>query len=253
MRFFLASFQAMSLSLRLLRSLGKSYMAASSSLRGETPAAMAAATVRYNSSDDSTKSHAITGGSYDGPGKTTVSILNQDMPLLMLDSYSAVGFRLNNGMRVFGPVAVFPTCVLSWLVPSGAEGITRDSLSLFTLIHPRPEIVYVGFGDSSKKYDIKLAIELKNSGHNFQFMPTEHAISAYNFMTAEGRVVAAALIPPESMKMVTADDEFGTAHHSKGSAMYDYQGKGGVVGDDYAERERGWKGKRPWDRRDRTE
>ena len=38
---------------------------------------MAAATVRYNSSDDSTKSHAITGGSYDGPGKTTVSILNQ--------------------------------------------------------------------------------------------------------------------------------------------------------------------------------
>ena len=52
--------------------------------------------------------------------KRTLSL--KDMPLLMLDSYSAVGFRLNNGMRVFGPVAVFPTCVLSWLVPSGAEG-----------------------------------------------------------------------------------------------------------------------------------
>ena len=35
------------------------------------------ATVRYNSSSDSSKSHRITGGSYDGPGKTTVSILNQ--------------------------------------------------------------------------------------------------------------------------------------------------------------------------------
>ena len=33
----------------------------------------------------------------------------QDMPLLMLDAYSPTGFRLNNGMRVIGPVAIFPT------------------------------------------------------------------------------------------------------------------------------------------------
>ena len=72
------------------------------------------------------------------------------MPLLMLDAYSAVGFRLNNGMRVFGPVAVFPTCVLSWLVPRGAAGITRESLSLFTLVHPKPEIVYVGVGNADE-------------------------------------------------------------------------------------------------------
>ena len=74
----------------------------------------------------------------------------KDMPLLMLDAYSAVGFRLNNGMRVFGPVAVFPTCVLSWLVPRGAAAITRESLSLFTLVHPKPEIVYVGVGNADE-------------------------------------------------------------------------------------------------------
>ena len=68
----------------------------------------------------------------------------------MLDAYSAVGFRLNNGMRVFGPVAVFPTCVLSWLVPRGAAAITRESLSLFTLVHPKPEIVYVGVGNADE-------------------------------------------------------------------------------------------------------
>ena len=77
-------------------------------------------------------------------------IFMQDMPLLMIDAYSAVGFRLNNGMRVIGPVAVFPTCVLSWLVPAGAEGISRESLSLFTLVHPRPEVVYVGVGNAQQ-------------------------------------------------------------------------------------------------------
>ena len=42
-------------------------------------------------------------------------------------------------------------------------------------------------------------MQLRKEGHNFQFMATEDAISAYNFMTAEGRVVAAALIPPVSV------------------------------------------------------
>ena len=38
----------------------------------------AAPTVRVRSySDESIRDHRITGGSYDGPGKTTVSVLNQ--------------------------------------------------------------------------------------------------------------------------------------------------------------------------------
>ena len=42
-------------------------------------------------------------------------------------------------------------------------------------------------------------MQLRKEGHNFQFMATEDAISSYNFMTAENRVVAAALIPPVSV------------------------------------------------------
>lgn len=52
---------------------------------------------------------------------------------------------------------------------------------------------------SPQKWDIKVMMQLRKEGHNFQFMATEDAISAYNFMTAEGRVVAAALIPPVSV------------------------------------------------------
>ena len=51
-----------------------------------------------------------------------------------------------------------------------------------------------------QKTDIKLMMQLRKEGHNIQFMATEDAISAYNFMTAEGRVVAAALIPPTSVR-----------------------------------------------------
>ena len=35
--------------------------------------------------------------------------LAQDVALLMIDAYSPIGFRLNNGMRVIGPLAIFPT------------------------------------------------------------------------------------------------------------------------------------------------
>ena len=50
-------------------------------------------------------------------GKTTVKILNQETEDgMFIDAYSCMGFRLNNGMRVMGPCAVFPRSVLHWNV-----------------------------------------------------------------------------------------------------------------------------------------
>lgn len=47
--------------------------------------------------------------SYEGDGKTTVSILNQEVEGgLMINAFSQMGFRLNNGMMVLGPMAIFP-------------------------------------------------------------------------------------------------------------------------------------------------
>lgn len=47
--------------------------------------------------------------SYEGDGKTTVSILNQEAEAgLMINAFSQMGFRLNNGMMVLGPMAIFP-------------------------------------------------------------------------------------------------------------------------------------------------
>ncbi len=41
---------------------------------------------------------------------------NEDTNYLMVDAYSARGFTLNNGMKVFGPMILFPNSVLSWRV-----------------------------------------------------------------------------------------------------------------------------------------
>lgn len=49
--------------------------------------------------------------------KTTISILNQEQDQgIFVDTYSTVGFRLNSGIRIMGPCAVFPRSVLHWNV-----------------------------------------------------------------------------------------------------------------------------------------
>lgn len=46
---------------------------------------------------------------YEGDGKTKVNILNRELDLgLMINSYSQFGFRLNNGLKIVGPMAIFP-------------------------------------------------------------------------------------------------------------------------------------------------
>lgn len=46
---------------------------------------------------------------YEGDGKTKVSILNMEVDGgLMINAFSQMGFRLNNGMMVLGPMAIFP-------------------------------------------------------------------------------------------------------------------------------------------------
>lgn len=48
-------------------------------------------------------------GAYDCDGKTTMDLLNNDKDFgLMINSYSQMGFRLNNNVFVLGPMAIFP-------------------------------------------------------------------------------------------------------------------------------------------------
>ncbi|XP_017018669.1 NADH dehydrogenase [ubiquinone] 1 alpha subcomplex assembly factor 3 [Drosophila kikkawai] len=135
---------------------------------------------------------------YDHDGKTKVSIFNTETDLgLMITGYSQYGFRLNNDMVLIGPISVFPRSVLSWNVNS-FEDITEDSLSLFPTLEPKIDVLIIGIGDQAPPPALsKRIIEfMKKYKINVEVLRTEQACATFNFLNAENRMVACALIPP---------------------------------------------------------
>lgn len=139
---------------------------------------------------------------YEGDGKTSVSILNREADAgLLINSFSQVGFRLSNDMKVIGPMAIFPRSVLSWNVETH-EDITEESLSLFTALEPKIDILVIGIGDqqTTPAFTKKIIEFMKKYRINVEVLNTEQACATFNFLNAESRVVAAALIPPVSLR-----------------------------------------------------
>ncbi|XP_066967044.1 NADH dehydrogenase [ubiquinone] 1 alpha subcomplex assembly factor 3 [Macrobrachium rosenbergii] len=137
--------------------------------------------------------------------KTTARVLNQEIGAgLMIDGYSQAGFRLNNGMSVVGPMAIFPKSVLSWRVRDEND-ITEDSLSLFYILEPKLDILIIGVGDRGIALKPRVLQYIKNKGLNIEVLPTESACATFNFLNDEKRYVAAALIPPTNIQ--THEDE----------------------------------------------
>jgi len=138
-------------------------------------------------------------GAYEGHGKTTINILNMEMAgMNLIDSFSTAGFRLNDNSVIIGPAIIFPTAVLRWCITSAAQ-ITEESLALFTMLDPKPDLIVIGHGEDyniRNPVDVKVILSLKKKGIPLEILSTEKAVSTYNYLLEEGRVVAAALIPP---------------------------------------------------------
>ncbi|XP_049883935.1 NADH dehydrogenase [ubiquinone] 1 alpha subcomplex assembly factor 3 [Pectinophora gossypiella] len=141
-------------------------------------------------------SQVRTKAAYEGEGKMTVRVINQEQDLgLMIDSYATYGFRLNNGITVLGPVAIFPRTMLSWQV-RGAEDVTADSLRLFKVLEPKIDLLVIGLETKERPALDAVFRASRTAGLNVELLPVEHACSTFNFLNAEGRYVAGALIPP---------------------------------------------------------
>ncbi|KAL3281734.1 hypothetical protein HHI36_004938 [Cryptolaemus montrouzieri] len=144
---------------------------------------------------------------YDGEGKTTATILNNEADFgLMIDGYSEVGFRLNNNVTVLGPMLIFPRSVLSWAVTNVSQ-ITNDSMCLFTVLEPKIDIVVIGIGDpiQNSSYSKNILKFMRKHNLSLEILPTAQACAAYNFLNSEGRYVVGAMIPPK--KIEVTDDE----------------------------------------------
>lgn len=142
-----------------------------------------------------------TKAAYEGEGKTTVRILNQEQDLgLMIDSYATYGFRLNNGITVLGPIAIFPRTILSWQVRS-SDLITEESLRFFKLLQPKIDLLIIGTESNERQVMNTVFKSARQANLNVEILPTEHACATFNFLNAEGRSVAGAMIPPLHVTM----------------------------------------------------
>lgn len=117
-------------------------------------------------------------------------------------------YRLNNGIRIIGPMAIFPRSVLSWNIGDISE-VNQESLSLFCILEPKIDILVIGAGDygNQNKIDPAVLVYLRSKKISIELLPTEQACSTFNFLNSENRYVAGAFIPPTTVKF-TSDDVF---------------------------------------------
>lgn len=165
------------------------------------------------------------GGAYEGDGKTSITVLNRDAKdLLLIDSYSSHGFRINNGLFIVGPTAFFPRTILNWDV-EGPWDVTPESLSLFWLLEPKPDVLIIGVGDKGMKISDEVRVFMNNKKISLEVLDTGAACHVFNFMNSDCRNVAAALIPNQTMRLTLDTEQWDnqlakrTLFRSDGSSM----------------------------------
>ena len=93
-----------------------------------------------------------------------------------------------------GPVLVTPTVTTAWSV-ARAEELSLASLETLRQAAPPPELLVLGCGARAVFVPAALRAELKAAGLSLEVVDTGSACRIYNVLLAEGRRVAAALIP----------------------------------------------------------
>ena len=119
------------------------------------------------------------------------------MPLIaadrqVIDSYGSGSFRVS-GVAYEGAIIVFPDVTLRWDA-ARIEDVTLASLAPVRA-HGGVEILLVGCGRRFVLLAKDLRTRLKETGIVADAMDTGAACRTYNVLLAEGRRIAAALLP----------------------------------------------------------
>ena len=110
----------------------------------------------------------------------------------IIERYGADGFRVS-GVEYLGPVIVLPTAVVAWAPKDPPDFTVADFdivASLGTI-----EILLVGCGLRMALLSSTIRTRLREMGIGADAMDTGAACRTYNVLMAEGRQVAAALVP----------------------------------------------------------
>lgn len=152
---------------------------------------------------------------YQGDGKTTVRVLNQEESgLNLVNTYSSEGFRLNNNLFISGSILLFPTNVFFWAVRRGID-ITEESLFVFDLIVPKIKIVIIGYGQYGEPHDHSIPVKLKKKGISCEMLATPNAVTTYNFLVHDSVHVAGAFVPVKDEVITTQRDAYAISHSDR--------------------------------------
>jgi uncharacterized protein len=111
----------------------------------------------------------------------------------VIERYAPSGFRVS-GVIYRGPVLVFPDRTVSWDATNPAA-VSWESLAP-VVEHGDIQILLLGLGRAMTSVPTGLRTALRAAGIALEPMDTGAACRTYNVLIAEGRRVAAALIPP---------------------------------------------------------
>ena len=110
-----------------------------------------------------------------------------------IDSYGAGGFRLAGDWRT-GSVLIVGDAAQAWPVASPSD-LTLESLGpVLDAGRAEVELLLLGMGASNALPSREVRDGLRAAGVGLEFMDTAQAAKLYNFLTSEGRRVAAGLI-----------------------------------------------------------
>lgn len=109
-----------------------------------------------------------------------------------IQSYGPDGFRVSGALHN-GPILIFSDGVTDWqaTLPLNVDAFAPAIGRLGDF-----DLLLIGCGDRLDGMEQLLAIDLRAKGLPCEAMGTGAACRTYNLLTAEGRRIAAALIPP---------------------------------------------------------
>lgn len=126
-------------------------------------------------------------------GYSVKSIIDHETGHVRVQGYHPSGFIVNN-VHVEGAILCYQDLWLLWDIKD-FQAINDTTLSFLKLISPKPEILVLGCGPRMEALSKELRDTLKVQGLAVELQDTRNAVSCFNFLTDEGRLAVAALLP----------------------------------------------------------
>lgn len=112
---------------------------------------------------------------------------------LHFQEFDDTGFKVN-GVKYEGSLICVGNLLMSWS-PKKFSEVTPESLSVFQILRPIPEILIIGCGRHIQPVNSELRNFVRSTGMKLEAVDSRNAASTYNILNEEGRIVAAAVLP----------------------------------------------------------